>query len=183
MTLNEYQALAQRTSPNDGHDRMDNAMLGLIGETGEIIDVFKKYIYQSSPETKLPTEKFAEEIGDVMWYMAELAAGMEARIGDIAGNSFSQFDKDAARRCGTTGNLRREVTKMHRCADMICIAIEKNAHREQIKYMRRMISRAARLACMNGYTLEEVCRKNIQKLQARYPEGFDARASMRRYER
>ena len=38
MTLNEYQHLAQRTS-GPGHDRLLNGCLGLIGESGEIVDI------------------------------------------------------------------------------------------------------------------------------------------------
>ena len=41
MDLNEYQRLAMRTSP-DGHDRIKNGCLGLIGESGEIADIIKK---------------------------------------------------------------------------------------------------------------------------------------------
>ena len=42
MGMNMYQEMAQRTSPDDGHDRIDNGVLGLIGETGEIVDLYKK---------------------------------------------------------------------------------------------------------------------------------------------
>ena len=40
MDLNEYQNLAQRTS-GSGHDRVKNGCMGLIGESGEIVDIMK----------------------------------------------------------------------------------------------------------------------------------------------
>ena len=47
MTINEYQRLTQRTA-NTGEPRLkiENGILGLCGETGEIADVYKKYLYQ-----------------------------------------------------------------------------------------------------------------------------------------
>lgn len=182
MTLNEYQALAMRTSPRDGHDKLDNAMLGLIGETGEIVDAYKKHIYQSLPGAPFPAQKIAEELGDTLWYMAELADGLEARLGDIVGNRFGPIDTEARRRGGATTNPRRAIMKLHHRADMLCLAIEKKAWRRASMDMRMMIHCAARLAHLCGHSLEEIARANIDKLIARYPDGFDARASMRRYE-
>ena len=55
ITMLEYQAQAQRTSLDD-HDRVDNGLLGLLGETGEIADLYKKQMYQSLPGTPPPVE-------------------------------------------------------------------------------------------------------------------------------
>ena len=38
------------------------------------------------------------------------------------------------------------------------------------------------MACMVGCSLTEVAILNIEKLKKRYPDGFDAEKSMRRYE-
>lgn len=40
----------------------------------------------------------------------------------------------------------------------------------------------AELCTANGFTLEEVAQHNIDKLKARYPEGFDAEKSLHRME-
>lgn len=40
MRIEEYQLLAMRTS-TEGHDRVENGCLGLIGESGEIVDAVK----------------------------------------------------------------------------------------------------------------------------------------------
>ncbi|MDO4356908.1 MAG: nucleoside triphosphate pyrophosphohydrolase family protein [Clostridia bacterium] len=76
MRIEEYQALAMRTSP-EGHDRVLNGCLGLIGESGEIVDVVKKWKFQSGENAELPKDKLIDECGDVLWYCAELCQGLE----------------------------------------------------------------------------------------------------------
>ena len=88
MTLNEYQRLAQRTS-NEEHDefatiylkKIDNGILGLCGETGECADIWKKARHQGH---QLDREKLIKEAGDVLWYVAELAAGLGVTLEEIA---------------------------------------------------------------------------------------------------
>ena len=80
MQMNEYQVLAQRTSPN-GHDRLLNGCLGLAGESGECCDIVKKWLYQSH---ELDREKRCDELGDVLWYIAETATGLGISLEQIA---------------------------------------------------------------------------------------------------
>nr|DAI61987.1 MAG TPA: NTP-PPase-like protein [Bacteriophage sp.]DAR52034.1 MAG TPA: NTP-PPase-like protein [Bacteriophage sp.] len=121
MTGSEYQKLAMRK--NDGkcserlykklftrkaedfHITKDlndmgsvlNGCLGLAGETGEVLDMVKKWVFH---EKELDKEHLKKEIGDVMWYVA-----------------------------------------------MLCESF--------------------------GFDLDEILQMNIDKLMARYPEGFD----------
>lgn len=81
MTLNDYQVLAMRTSPNDGHSRIENGCMGLCGESGECIDILKKHLMQGH---MFDAEKLAEELGDVLWYVAELATGLDMTLEAIA---------------------------------------------------------------------------------------------------
>jgi NTP pyrophosphatase (non-canonical NTP hydrolase) len=88
MTLNEYQQLAQRTSSNDpgvfgtiAAKKIDNGILGMAGEGGECADIWKKYLHQGHP---LDREKLIKEAGDVLWYVAELAAGLGVTLEEIA---------------------------------------------------------------------------------------------------
>lgn len=50
-------------------DKVDNSVLGLCGEAGEIADYFKKVKYQGHPFNK---EKILEESGDVLFYLTLL---------------------------------------------------------------------------------------------------------------
>lgn len=80
MTINEYQLLAQRTSAGASSSKIENGILGLCGETGEIADVYKKYLYQGH---EFDREHMVEELGDVCWYVAELAAGLGVPLEDV----------------------------------------------------------------------------------------------------
>ena len=126
MTGHEYQKLAMRT--NDGkatnrviqsiltcnmeylnrqnvvrkEEKIDiggvlNGCLGLSGESGETLDMIKKFVFH---EKELDEEHLKKELGDVMWYVA-----------------------------------------------MICESV--------------------------GFDLDDVMQTNVDKLKARYPEGFD----------
>ena len=76
MTLNEYQALAQRTSNLDaGMAKVHNGAMGLCGEAGELIDCLKKCTYQGHV---FDPNRLIDEAGDTLWYLAELGAGRNA---------------------------------------------------------------------------------------------------------
>ena len=51
-------------------DVLMNAVMGLCGESGEVIDLVKKHLYQGHV---LNTEKLIKELGDIAWYLAEAA--------------------------------------------------------------------------------------------------------------
>lgn len=89
MTINEYQQLAQRTaSTNTSGGKIENGILGLCGETGEIADIYKKFLYQKH---ELDFERMAEELGDVCWYVAELAAGMGLKLEDVMARNIAKL--------------------------------------------------------------------------------------------
>lgn len=82
MTLEEYAQLAQRTAnTRKRSEKLENGCLGLAGETGEVCDLLKKYLYQGH---ELDRVKMANELGDVLWYIAETAAGLGLTLETIA---------------------------------------------------------------------------------------------------
>ena len=106
MTINEYQRLAM-TTLNPALSEKEvllNGVMGLCGESGEAIDLVKKWMMQGH---ELDKAHLAKELGDVAWYLAETATAI-------------------------------------------------------------------------GYDLETILQANIDKLKARYPEGFTADRSMHR---
>ena len=108
MTINEYQKLAM-TTQNPALSERDvllNGVMGLCGESGEAIDIVKKWLAQGH---ELDKAHLAKELGDIAWYLAETATAL-------------------------------------------------------------------------GLTLEEILQANIDKLRARYPEGFSTEKSLHREE-
>ena len=82
LTAAEYQEAAMRTS-NDKltvRDHVLNGALGLFGEGGEVADLIKKAYMQGHP---LDKAHIAEELGDVCWYVAELATALGYSMEEI----------------------------------------------------------------------------------------------------
>lgn len=91
MNFNEYQEMAQRTSNTNNHfDKIENGVMGLNGEAGECIDIVKKWSYQGHP---LDEEQMIEELGDVLWYIAETAEGIGYSMEEIAVNNIEKLKK------------------------------------------------------------------------------------------
>lgn len=87
MTLDEYQEKAQATAaypPVGGHMWVYPA-LGLAGEAGEIANKLKKVIRDTggriSPKTQ---EAIKDELGDVLWYVSQLARELDLGLEEIA---------------------------------------------------------------------------------------------------
>lgn len=73
MTINDYQQAALRTANTEklsDREVLTNGVLGLSGESGECADIVKKHLFQGH---ELDTEKLANELGDVAWYLAVTA--------------------------------------------------------------------------------------------------------------
>lgn len=82
LGMNEYQKLAARTmndSLNHNESRM-HALHGIASEVGEVHSLFQK-TYQGHP---IDDEHLRKEIGDVLWFVAELCTVLGFNMGDIA---------------------------------------------------------------------------------------------------
>ena len=92
IELCEYQHDAMRTSRKNlsPDDHLMNAMLGLAGETGECCDLVKKCYFQDGRDIR---EKLFDELGDVLWYVAEAATAMNWSLEDIAKHNIEKLKK------------------------------------------------------------------------------------------
>ena len=86
MEFNEYQKQSRKTAmyPEIGKSFV-YPTLGLVGEAGEVAEKIKKVM--RNDEGELSDEKRAElqkEIGDVLWYLAQLATELDLTLEDIA---------------------------------------------------------------------------------------------------
>lgn len=97
MRLDEYQRLADRTSgacglvyPRDinSQPRLVTALLGLAGEAGEVCDLLKKHLGHGHA---LDREKVAAELGDVLWYVAEVASSLGLTLGEVAAKNVDKL--------------------------------------------------------------------------------------------
>lgn len=92
MTINEYQKLAMTTlNPQlDKKDVLINGVMGLCGESGEAIDIVKKWLAQGH---ELDKEKLAKELGDIAWYLAETAYALDLPLEQIFQGNIDKLKK------------------------------------------------------------------------------------------
>lgn len=92
MELNEYQKLAMVTSskPNSQLEDLLVGVMGLCGESGEVIDHVKKHIAQGH---ELDRNKLIEELGDVAWYLAKCAAALNTDLETICQMNITKLKK------------------------------------------------------------------------------------------
>ena len=92
MTINDYQKLAM-TTLNPALSKKDvliNGVMGLCGESGEAIDIVKKWLAQGHERDK---ERLAKELGDICWYLAETATALDLSLEDIMAANIEKLKK------------------------------------------------------------------------------------------
>ena len=92
MTINEYQRLAM-TTLNPGLSKKDvliNGVMGLCGESGEAIDIVKKWLAQGH---ELDKDRLTKELGDIAWYLAETATALDLSLEDVFAANIEKLKK------------------------------------------------------------------------------------------
>ncbi len=86
-TWDDYQRESRKTAlypPILGKNFVYPA-LGLAGETGEVVEKVKKIMRDKEGVlTEEDRERIAQELGDVLWYLTQLATELDLRLEDIA---------------------------------------------------------------------------------------------------
>lgn len=82
LTANDYQRMAMRTAGEYESKlaKIRNAVYGLNGEAGEVIDILKKHEFQGHD---LSAESIVDELGDCLWYAALLADALDTTLEDV----------------------------------------------------------------------------------------------------
>ena len=96
LDLGQYQMRARATSlhkPVQGGDAITTPMFGLIGETGEVVSELKKRAREGSAYVGFH-DRLGEELGDLLWYVADLASKRKLDLAelDTGSNSKGQID-------------------------------------------------------------------------------------------
>ena len=92
MNVNEYQELAMTTlNPElNKKDVLINSVMGLCGESGEAIDIVKKWLAQGH---ELDKERLSKELGDIAWYLAEAATALDLSLEQILQANIDKLKK------------------------------------------------------------------------------------------
>ena len=107
MTVNEYQKLAMPTlNPElNKKDVLINGVMGLCGESGEAIDIVKKWLAQGH---ELDKQKLAKELGDIAWYLAETATALDMDLDEVFAANIEKLKKRYPEGFNTQRSIHRE---------------------------------------------------------------------------
>jgi NTP pyrophosphatase (non-canonical NTP hydrolase) len=83
MNLDEYQTRAVTTDLHPGQEGMVISLLGLAGEVGELLTEYKKHLRDGEAH-HLFNERIAEELGDLLWYVASVAHKFGLNLAEVA---------------------------------------------------------------------------------------------------
>ncbi len=99
MTFDEYQEQANRTAkyPTIG-ERFVYPTLGLAGEAGEVAETVKKILRDDhSVISEEKRDELKKELGDVLWYLAQVATEFKLSLRDVAETNVKKLADRAAR--------------------------------------------------------------------------------------
>jgi NTP pyrophosphatase (non-canonical NTP hydrolase) len=92
VEISEYQRLSRRTAEYPREAWLAYPALGLAGEAGEVAEHAKKAIRDEggslSNERKAAMSK---ELGDVLWYVAQIATELGLDLGEIADQNLQKL--------------------------------------------------------------------------------------------
>lgn len=99
MTFEEYQKESGTTAlyPDRGKNFV-YPTLGLAGEAGEVAEKVKKIIRDEGGKiSKEKQEEIKKELGDVLWYVAQLATELNLSLDDVAKTNIEKLFSRKAR--------------------------------------------------------------------------------------
>jgi NTP pyrophosphatase (non-canonical NTP hydrolase) len=95
LTFVDYQKQAKETS--GGHKKLDEfesrlaiAALGIAGEAGEVADYIKKVVGHGH---EMDRKKLTKEVGDVLWYAAEICSILGVSMGSVARQNINKLNE------------------------------------------------------------------------------------------
>ncbi|AVK60592.1 nucleotide pyrophosphohydrolase [Lactobacillus sp. CBA3605] len=89
MDFNDYQALANRTLYGN-EQVLTNLSLGLASETGQVVDLVKKYTFHGKSLNK---DQLTKQMGDVLWYLSQVAEWADIPFDDVAQQNIAKLNQ------------------------------------------------------------------------------------------
>lgn len=177
MNLSEYQTLALRTEAPlpTPLDRMEHAALGLITEIGEIATEVKRMAIYGKPLDDERRAHIAEEVGDVLWYLA-IASDSRGE------NIFADFMAGLSPR--EDQSLKNAVCNLACYAGTVASYIVwereeagKGANHPVGEALKGIAEELVDISGKVSISINQIAADNIAKLALRYPDKFSAEAA------
>ena len=111
LTLAEFQRRSLRTDhfpepENDGGDPLLGPLLGLAGEVGTLLAGYKKWL-RDGAAYELFKDNVTEELGDIMWYLANAAEKAGLSLDEVAQHNLTKTSDRWPARLGKPPRRRR----------------------------------------------------------------------------
>jgi NTP pyrophosphatase (non-canonical NTP hydrolase) len=108
MQLDDFQQAARRTAIYADRHRVIYPALGLASEAGEVCGKIKKVLRDRGGDLdRAPVAALKDELGDVLWYVAVLAADLGLSLDEIAAHNLAKLASRQQRdRLGGEGDRR-----------------------------------------------------------------------------
>lgn len=78
---------------NEKLNQLNNAAMGLCGESGEFIDLVKKILWHEKKVDYETLDKLQKELGDVLWYVALASDALNFHLDEVARTNISKLKK------------------------------------------------------------------------------------------
>ena len=103
LNFSEYQSKAGETAVYPDETPLQYLALGVVGEAGEIADKIKK----KERDGELDRKDLSKEIGDVLWYLSQLAGELDMDLGEIAEQNIDKIqDREKRDKISGSGDNR-----------------------------------------------------------------------------
>jgi NTP pyrophosphatase (non-canonical NTP hydrolase) len=139
MNFNEYKKLAMRTNDSKDAERLEkklesqnidinipeliNGCLSLSGETGELNDMIKKWIFQGHD---LDISEIEKELGDILWYVVLVCNAINLDLDKVANANVEKLKKRYPEGFSEYASTNRSEYKIEGLSDIV-------AYQEQMK--------------------------------------------------
>jgi NTP pyrophosphatase (non-canonical NTP hydrolase) len=164
MKWSEYIEAAMRTAPHESKKEMlVHAALGICGEVGELFDL----VISQTAHDEGTKKQVADEMGDVLWYCALASESVcvdELDTQKPSDDNWHQVN-DVFLSLMREASRFAEMTKKH-------VIHYKDREREIVKSLKCVIAQCILICKLMDIDIDDVLAWNIDKLKARYPDGF-----------
>ncbi len=94
MNFGDYQIEAAKTDivASDDPHAVIVPLLGLAGEVGTLLSEYKKFLRDGSAHQRFK-EQVAEDLGDLLWYVSNVAGKFDLRLEDVARSNLDKIGR------------------------------------------------------------------------------------------
>ena len=154
---------------------IQQAILGLIGEWGEVADILKKHIFQGH---KLDKDHLIEELGDCSWYGMLLIDELKLDTHVIFYDNWRVNSSSYQNMSDIVGLISYGSRCIGKLCGLLCYYSNHESGFVSLDCIRSIFWCIESVANLHGCTLFDIFTNNVKKISTRYPDGFSVRNSI-----